>query len=78
MKMNVNVTMITNSLVVQKIPQGSLKCPFFLIYLFTKKINYKYLFFQLWKIIYIYIYIEKKTKFVKEKDANLISETVQQ
>ena len=27
----------------------------------------------------IYIYIEKKTtKFVKEKDANLISETVQQ
>ena len=28
--------------------------------------------------IYIYIYIEKKTKFVKEKDANLISETVQQ
>ena len=27
---------------------------------------------------YIYIYIEKKTKFVKEKDANLISETVQQ
>ena len=28
--------------------------------------------------IYIYIYRKKKTKFVKEKDANLISETVQQ
>ena len=24
------------------------------------------------------LYLEKKTKFVKEKDANLISETVQQ